>query len=227
MPKIQWDQDGKRFYETGVKKGVLYKKSGTSYGTGVPWNGLTAVTEKPSGAEATKLWADDINYGTMRSAEEFGLTIEAYTYPDEFAECDGSAEPVAGVKLGQQSRTPFGFSFVTTKGNDSSTNAGYLLHLCYNCTASPSERAYQTINDSPEAITFSWEVETTMTNVTGYKPLASIVIDSTKVDQAKLTNLENTLYGSQASSPSLPSPDEVIAIFNGASGVTGVSGANA
>ena len=227
MTAIQWDQDGQRFYETGVKKGVLYKKSGTSYGTGVPWNGLTAVTEKPSGAEATKLWADDINYGTMRSAEEFGLTIEAYTYPDEFAECDGSAEPTPGLKLGQQSRTPFGFSYVTTKGNDSSTNYGYLLHLAYNCTASPSERAYQTINDSPEAITFSWEIETTMTNVTGYKPLASITIDSKKVDAAKLKTLEETLYGTNATQPTLPSPDEVIAIFTSPSGVTGISGVGA
>lgn len=222
MTAIQWDQDGQRFYETGVKKGVLYKKSGTTYGTGVPWNGLTAVTEKPSGAEATKLWADDVNYGTMRSAEEFGLTIEAYTYPDEFAECDGSAEPVPGVKLGQQTRTPFAFTYVTTKGNDSSTDYGYLLHLAYNCTAAPSERAYQTINDSPEAITFSWDVETSMTNVGGgYKPLASIIIDARKVDPGALKTLEDSLYGTQSTEPTIPSPDQVIAMFTNPSGTSG------
>lgn len=221
MAKIEWDKAGERFYETGVKNGVLYPAAtdGTGYDKGVAWNGLTAVTESPSGAEANKLYADDINYATLRSAEEFGATIEAYTYPDEFAVCDGSAEPTPGVKIGQQPRRSFGFCYVTSIGNDVTTDLGYLLHIWYNCTAAPSERAYQTINDSPEAITFSWEVETNGVAVNGYKPTASITIDSTKVDDTKLQTLENMLYGTQSEEPMLPTPDQVIAVF-APSGVT-------
>lgn len=212
---LVWDETGKRFYETGVKKGVLYlqDKSG-NYPTGVAWNGLTAVTESPSGAEATPLYADDIKYLNLYSVEEFGATIEAYTYPDEFAACDGSAELVKGVKIGQQDRKTFGLSYVTTKGNDVDGNSyGYLIHLIYGCMASPSEKSYATINDSPEAITFSWEITTTPISVEGFKPTASIVIDSTTVDEEKLKAFEKTLYGSDTAAAKLPLPDEVKAAF--------------
>ena len=192
MSKLEWDKKTERLYETGVKQGVLYvQKADGTYDNGVAWNGLTAVTENPSGAESNPLYADDIKYIDLRSAEEFGATIEAYTYPDEFAACDGSATVTAGVTIGQQVRKPFGLCYRTTLGNDSEFNDhGYKLHIIYNATASPSEKGYQTINDNPEAITFSWEITTTPVAVTGYKPTASITIDSTKVDATKLETLE-------------------------------------
>lgn len=214
MSKLVWDNAGERLYETGVKQGVLYLQEAGVYNKGVVWNGLTGVTESPSGAEATALYADDIKYINLMSVEEFGATIEAYTYPDEFAECDGSATLVEGVMIGQQARKVFGLSYVTTVGNDTDGQAhGYKLHLIYGATASPSEKAYATINDSPEAITFSWEVKTTPVNVTGHKPTASVVIDSTKADKAKLAALEAILYGSDEDEARLPLPDEIAQIF--------------
>lgn len=208
---LTWDDTGKRFYETGVKKGVLYVQDDSgAYPTGVAWNGLTAVTESPSGAEATPLYADDIKYLNLYSVEEFAATIEAYTYPDEFAACDGSAELVTGVKVGQQKRKSFGLSYVTTKGNDVKGNSlGYLIHLVYGCMAAPSEKAYATINDSPEAITFSWELTTTPVPVEGFQPTATIVIDSTQVDPEKLKKFEEILYGSSTAAAKLPLPGEV------------------
>lgn len=216
MAKLVWDQTGERFYETGVEKGVLYPQVSGAYPKGVAWNGLTAVTESPSGAEATPLYADNIKYLNLMSNEEFGATIEAYTYPDEFAECDGSAELSTGVRAGQQTRKTFGMSYVTRKGNDTEgTDHGYIIHLIYGALAAPSEKAYATINDSPEAITFSWEVSTTPVEVTGMKPTACVTIDSTKVDPTKLQTLENKLYGSAEpdAEPTLPLPDAVAAIF--------------
>ena len=220
MSRITWDDTSKRLYETGVKMGVLYpiQPEGT-YTKGVAWNGLTAVTESPSGAEASALYADDIKYLNLMSNEEFGATIEAYTYPDEFAECDGSAALAKGVMIGQQKRKTFGLCYRTTLGNDVEGNDyGYKLHLVYGCLAAPSEKAYSTINDSPEAITFSWEVSTTPVAVTGFKPTSQITIDSTKVDASKLSSLENILYGTNAdgdtgASPRLPLPDEVATIM--------------
>lgn len=220
MARIQWDETSKRLYETGVRNGVLYPQSDTgTYPSGVAWNGLTAVNENPSGADATALWADDIKYLELRSAEEFGYTIEAYTYPDEFAECDGSAELVEGVTIAQQNRKRFGLCYRTTIGNDVKMNDyGYKLHLVYGSTASPSGKNYQTINDSPEAITFSWEVTTTPVSVANHKPTAHLIIDSTKVDATKLEALEKVLYGSDESSasstgPRLPLPDEVVTLL--------------
>ena len=215
MAALVWDQTGEKLYETGIKKGVLYPMSETgTYPKGVAWNGLTAVTESPSGAEATDLYADDIKYLSLMSAEEFGGTIEAYMYPDEFAECDGSAEPTAGVTIGQQSRKAFGMSYVTTIGNDVKSNDyGYKIHLIYGMKVSPSERGYQTINDSPEAITFSWEFTTVPVNVTGFKPTACITIDSTKVNAEKLKTLEDKLYGAESTEAQLPLPDEVISML--------------
>ena len=214
MSKLVWDNTGERFYETGVSKGVLYIPTSGVYSKGVAWNGLTSVTESPSGAEATPLYADDIKYLNLMSNEEFGCTIEAYTYPDDFAECDGSASLSAGVYIGQQARKTFGFCYRTVLGNDTESNDhGYKLHLVYGCLAAPSEKSYATINDSPEAITFSWEVSTTPVNVTGHKPTACITIDSTKVNPAKLTELENKLYGSDGTEPMLPLPDEIAQIF--------------
>lgn len=218
MSKIVWDKTGERLYETGVKNGVLYLQTDGVYNNGVAWNGLTAVTESPSGAEATALYADDMKYLNLYSAEEFGATIEAYTYPDEFAECDGSKELVDGVMIGQQTRKSFGLCYRTVIGNDTDGEAhGYKLHIIYGAMASPSEKAYATINDSPEAITFSWEVTTTPVNVAGAKPTASVVIDSTKADPTKLAALETILYGkdptteggSDGVSPRLPLPDEL------------------
>lgn len=210
MPKLTWDASGERLYETGVKQGVLYVVGSTGYGNGVAWNGLTAITESPSGAESTPLYADDIKYLDLRSTEEFGATIEAYTYPDEFAACDGSASLADGVSIGQQARKMFGLCYRTTVGNDTDgTDHGYKLHLIYGATASPSEKAYETINDSPEAITFSWEITTTPVSVTGFKPTASITIDSTKADPTCLAALEAKLYGGENSEPTLPLPDEV------------------
>lgn len=216
MSKIVWDQTGERLYETGVKRGVLYvQDSGGTYPKGVAWNGLTAVTESPSGAEATPLYADDIKYLNLISTEELGGTIEAYTYPDEFAECDGSASIATGVYIGQQSRKTFGMCYTTTVGNDVDSNAhGYKLHLIYGALASPSEKAYSTINDSPEAITFSWEFSTTPVNVTGFKPTANIVIDSTKATPEKMAALEKILYGDTDVEPRLPLPDEVAQVMS-------------
>ena len=211
MSKLVWDQTGERLYETGVKKGVLYpQESNGTYPKGVAWNGLTGVTETPSGAEATPLYADDIKYLNLMSTEELGGTIEAYTYPDEFAECDGSASIATGVYIGQQPRKTFGMSYVTTLGNDVESNAyGYKIHLIYGALAAPSEKAYTTINDSPEAITFSWDFSTTPVSVDGFKPTASIVIDSTKVDPLKLAALEKILYGDTEVEARLPLPNEV------------------
>lgn len=214
MAKLVWDATGQKFYETGVSKGVLYVQEGTEYPKGVVWNGLTAVTESPSGAEATPLYADDIKYLNLISAEEFGATIEAYTYPEEFMVCDGSAQIAAGVYIGQQARKTFGMCYTTVLGNDTDSNAhGYKIHLIYGALAAPSEKAYATINDSPEAITFSWEVTTTPVNVTGYKPTASLTIDSTKVDAEKLAALETVLYGSESEEARLPLPDEIITLI--------------
>lgn len=215
MSKIVWDNVGERYYETGVNKGVLYLMDASgAYKNGVAWNGLTAVTESPSGAESTALYADDIKYLNLVSAEEFSATVEAYTYPDEFAECDGSASLVEGVMIGQQVRKTFGLCYRTTMGNDVQGNGyGYKLHLIYGCTAAPSEKAYSSINDSPEAITFSWEINTTPVNVTGHKPTALITIDSTKVDATKLAALEAKLYGSDNEEPQMLLPDEIKAIL--------------
>ena len=221
MSRIVWDKTGERYYETGVKMGVLYPiQTDGRYSKGVAWNGLTAVTESPSGAEPTPLYADDIKYLNLISNEEFGCTIEAYTYPDEFADCDGSAALAAGVMIGQQKRKTFGLAYRTAFGNDSDgVDHGYKLHLVYGCLAAPSEKAYATINDSPEAITFSWEVSTTPVSVTGFKPTSQITIDSTKVKPEKLTALEEILYGKDgdggsAVEPRLPLPDEIAALFS-------------
>ena len=217
MAKLVWDKTGERLYETGVKNGVLYPMVDGAYPKGIVWNGLTAVTESPSGAEATALYADDIKYLNLMSAEEFGATVEAYTYPDEFAECDGSASLGTGVTIGQQPRKTFGLSYKTTLGNDvDNDNHGYKLHLIYGAMASPSEKAYSTINDSPEAITFSWELTTTPVNVTGFKPTASLTIDSTKIAPEKLAAIEALLYGSDSGEAKLPLPDEIAGILKAA-----------
>ena len=215
MSKIVWDAIGEHTFETGVRNGVLYlKDTEGAYNTGVAWNGLTSISESPEGAEATDLYADDIKYLTLMSAENFKATIEAYTYPVEFEECDGSATIANGVVIGQQSRKPFGLCYRTAIGNDTDGNEhGYKLHIVYGCQASPSEKQYSTINDSPEAITFSWEVNTTPVNVTGKKPTATLIIDSTKADKAKLTALEAILYGSESTEPRLPLPDEIATLM--------------
>jgi len=213
MTALTWDGAGTRLFETGVDKGVLYIPDVNGiYNTGYAWNGLTTVTESPSGAESSAQYADNIKYLNLVSAEEFGATIEAFTYPDEFGQCDGSATPLAGIKLGQQTRKMFGLCFRTKIGDDLvGTDKGYKLHLVYNCQAAPTEKAYATVNDSPEAITFSWEVTTTPVAATGYKNTASITIDSTLVDSAKLAALELVLYGTVGVDPLLPTPDAVIA----------------
>ena len=220
MAKLVWDKTGDRLYETGVKNGVLYIPTSGVYSKGVAWNGLTAVTESPSGAEATALYADDTKYLSLMSTEEFGATIEAYTYPDEFAACDGSAELADGVMIGQQKRSTFGLCYKTTIGNDTDGNDhGYKLHIIYGAMAAPSEKAYASINDSPEAITFSWEITTTPVNVTGAKPTASLVIDSTKADPSKLAALEDILYGKDGepgNEPRLPLPDEIKSLMTAA-----------
>lgn len=220
MAKLVWDKTGDRLYETGVKNGVLYIPTAGVYSKGVAWNGLTAVTESPSGAEATALYADDTKYLSLMSTEEFGATIEAYTYPDEFAACDGSAELADGVMIGQQKRSTFGLCYKTTIGNDTDGNDhGYKLHIIYGALAKPSERAYASINDSPEAVTFSWEITTTPVNVTGAKPTASLVIDSTKADPSKLSALEDILYGKDGepeNEPRLPLPDEIKTLMTAA-----------
>lgn len=211
MAVLMWDQEGKRLYETGVEKCALYPRDTTgAYPKGVAWNGITTVTESPSGAEATPIYADNNKYLNLFSTEELGLTIEAYTYPDEFAECDGSASIVEGVYAGQQRRTSFGLAYKTLLGNDvAGTDHGYRLHLVYGCTASPSEKGFSTVNDSPEAISFSWSVTTTPVEVTGLKPTALLTIDSTKVEKTKLKALEDVLYGTESSTPRLPLPNEV------------------
>lgn len=220
MSKLTWDNIGERYFETGVDHGVIYPyktvNSVTGYQKGVAWNGLTAVNENPSGAEATPLYADNIKYLNLLSNEEYGATIEAYTYPDEFAECDGSAEPTSGLYIMQQKRIPFGFTYRTKIGNDvEGSDKGYKLHLIYNAMAQPSSKSYGTINDTPEAITFSWEVITTPEKITGYKPTAHIVVDSTKVGASQLTALEDILYGNEVNDARMPLPDEVVSIIGG------------
>ena len=218
MSILTWDNTGERLFETGVKNGVLYPiQDDGKYTKGVAWNGLVSVTESPSGAEATALYADDIKYVNLLSNEEFGATIEAYTYPDEFAECDGSGQLAEGVLIGQQKRKIFGLCYRTTIGNDVDGNDhGYKLHLVYGCLASPSEKAYSTINDNPDAITFSWEVTTTPVNVTGFKPTSQITIDSTKAGTEKMTKIEEALYGTAEKEAYLPLPDELTALLNAA-----------
>lgn len=212
MSRLVWDQTSERFYETGVKMGVLYPQVSGAYPVGVPWNGLTAVTESPSGAEANPFYADDIKYLNLMSAEDFGFTIEAYFYPDEWAECDGSKAATEGVYLGQQTRKMFGMCYRTILGNDVDGNDhGYKLHLIYGAQASPSEKNYTTVNESPEPMTFSWECTTTPVAVEGFKPTACITIDSTKVDATKLAALEDMLYGTEEAEATLPMPDAVIA----------------
>lgn len=215
---LSWDETGEKLYETGVDHGVLYPMGENGYGNGVAWNGLTTVTETPSGAEATKLYADNIKYLEIRSAEEFGGTIEAYTYPDEWAECDGSAALATGVYAGQQPRKVFGLCYRTVLGNDVDLDKhGYKLHIVYGCTASPSERSYATINDSPEAITFSWEFSSVPVPVTGHKPVSCITIDSTKVDATKLATLESILYGTGGQTTvaaRLPLPAEIVSTLS-------------
>lgn len=216
MPKIKWDQTGERYYETGVSKGVLYPYANNAYAKGVAWNGLINVSESPEGAEATPLYADNIKYLNLMSAEEFKATIEAYTYPDEFAACNGEASLEEGVSIGQQKRSQFGLSYQTKIGNDVDSELGYKIHLVYGALAAPSEKAYATVNDSPEAITFSWEISTTPVEVPGFKPTASLVIDSTKVNKEKLAQFEAMLYGDESNEAKLPLPSEVATLFNAA-----------
>lgn len=218
MSKLMWDKEGEHLYETGVKNCALYVHDGKKYGNGVAWNGITAVTESPSGAEATPLYADDTKYLNLYSVEELGATVEAYTYPDEFAECDGSASIATGVTIGQQNRKTFGLAYKTVVGNDTEANDyGYKIHIIYGAKASPSEKAYATINDSPEAITFSWELTTTPVEVTGYKKTASVTIDTTKftTEEAKnkLKSLEDKLFGSETEEPTLLMPNEIIELI--------------
>jgi hypothetical protein len=222
MTKLAWDSTGERLYETGVDRGVLYIPNNSGvYDEGYAWNGLTTLTESPSGAESNPQYADNIKYLNLLSVEEFGGTIEAFTYPDEFAQCDGTANPQAGLSMGQQSRKTFGLSYRTKVGNDVRGNDfGYKIHLVYNALAAPSEKAYATVNDSPEAMAFSWSFTTTPIDVgtisgTAYKPTASMVIDSTKVDAAALASLEDALYGTAGQDPRLPTPSEVVAFFSG------------
>ena len=213
MAVLTWDQTGEKLYETGVQKGVLYPMDGAVYGKGVAWNGLTAVNETPSGAESTKLYADDIKYLDIRSAEEFGATIEAYSSPEEFDACDGTAELAAGVNIGQQNRKGFGFCYRSTIGNDTEyNNYGYKLHIIYGLTASPSERSYSTVNDSPEAATLSWEVSSTPVNVAGFKPTSIITINSKKINPQALKEIEDALYGTESVEPKILLPDEIKAI---------------
>lgn len=217
MSKVTWDVVGERLYETGVRHGMLYPQAPAGdYPLGLPWNGLSGITESPSGAEASPIYADDTKYLNLISAEEFAATVEAYTYPDEFAECDGSGALAAGVSVGQQTRKSFGLAYRTVLGNDiDGEGYGYKLHMIYGALAAPSEKGYQTINDSPEAITFSWEVSTTPVAVDGFKPTASLTIDSTKVDPAVLAILEDMLYGTAIADPYLPLPDEIAIMFAG------------
>lgn len=218
MSKLVFDAESERFYETGTKNGVLYPwdKAIPGYGKGVAWNGLTAVTESPEGAEVTTLWADDMQYLNLLSAETFKATIEAYMYPDEFGECDGSASLTTGVKIGQQKRKKFGFCYKTILGNDTEGNdLGCKYHLIYGCLAAPSERSYATVNDSPEAMTFSWEVSTTPVEVPGFKPTSCVTIESNKLTSEQITRLENYLYGTDNTDPKLPLPDQIPGILAG------------
>lgn len=229
MAVLEWDLAGQRLYETGVDRGVLYiPDAGGAYANGYAWNGLTTITESPTGAEPTAQYADNIKYLNLISVEEFGGTIEAFTYPDEFAQCDGSAEPSPGVMVGQQTRKTFGLCYRTRLGNDiDAADHGYKLHLLYGAQAAPSEKAYATINDSPEAISFSWDVTTTPVAVTGLKPTSLLTIDSTKVDADALGTLEDILYGTAGVDARLPLPDEVIGIFAGTTTTVRLTGANA
>lgn len=212
--KLVWDAVGDKRYERGVSKGVLFPTTSDGlYGAGVAWNGLTNVNESPDGGEATDMWADNIKYGTLRSVENHKGSIEAYTYPDEFAECDGNAEPVPGLRLGQQTRKPFGLSYRTEIGSDSNPELGYKIHLVYGATASPSEKTHETVNDSSDISPISWDYETVPVAVDGYKPVAHLEIDSTKVDPTKLAQLEAKLYGSETEDPKLPMPAEVISML--------------
>lgn len=224
MGKLVWDESGKKTYETGLDRGVLYPQLATNgtYPKGVAWNGLVSVSENPSGAESNKKYADNQVYLNLTSAEEFGCTIEAFTYPDEFAACDGSAEVAVGVVIGQQTRSTFGLCYRTIFGNDTKeSDYGYKIHIVYGAKAAPTEKGYQTVNETPEAITFSWEVSTTPVNITGFKPSATMIIDSTKCDPAKLAALETILYGKDATTepvapavdPRLPLPDEIIQLI--------------
>lgn len=220
MAVLTWDQTGEKLYETGVQKGVLYPMNGAVYGKGVAWNGLTAVNETPSGAESTKLYADDIKYLDIRSAEEFGATIEAYSSPEEFDACDGTAELAGGVNIGQQNRKGFGFCYRSTIGNDTEyNNYGYKLHIIYGLTASPSERSYSTVNDSPEAATLSWEVSSTPVNVAGFKPTSIVTINSKKINAEALKEIEDALYGTVEVEPKILLPDEIKAICDKHPGV--------
>lgn len=220
---LVWDNISERYFETGVDHGVLYvwDEAQNKYGDGVAWNGLTSVTNSPDGAEPTDLWADNIKYATLRSAETFGATIEAYTYPPEFAQCDGSASPADGVYIGQQTRKSFGFTYRTKVGSDTDTDASkYKIHVIYNATASPSERAYETVNDSPDAITMSWEITTTPVTATGYKPTSEIVIEVWKLSSSHKTALENALYGTAGTAATLPQPDALLALIGAGSATT-------
>ena len=219
---LVWDETGKKLFETGVSNVALYPQESTGeYGAGVAWNGVTNISESPSGAEATTLWANNGKYLNLYSVEEYASSIEAYTYPDEFAECDGSAEIAKGVSIGQQTRKSFGLAYKTLVGSDTDGNDhGYKLHLVYGCKAAPSERSHATVNDSPEALSFSWEISTTPVSVTGHKPTASVEIDSTKVDAEKLAAFEKILFGSAEAAARLPLPDEVATLF-GASQAAG------
>lgn len=212
--RLEWDKSGERTYETGIDRGVLFPYSDGAYASGVAWNGLISVSESPNGAEPSPIYADNIKYLTLISAEEFAATVEAYTYPEEFAACDGSAEITAGISIGQQERKHFGLAYRSKLGNDVDGDShGYKIHIIYGGMASPSEKAYQTVNDSPEAITFSWEISTTPVNVTGFKPTATLIIDSTKVKADKLSAFEDILYGTEENEPRLPLPDEISKLF--------------
>lgn len=214
MSELVWDKTGTRTYETGLDRGVLYVADDKGdFGTGVAWSGLSSVTESPSGADESAIYADNIKYLSLRSTEEFGATIEAYSSPEEFDVCDGQASLADGITIGQQKRKKFCFSYRTKKGTDTDDDAGYIIHIIYNATAAPTEKAYNTINDSPEAITMSWEVSTIPVEVTGYKPTAHIEIDSTKVEAAKLAKIESALYGSTDAEPKVLLPDEVVALI--------------
>lgn len=214
MPRLIWDAIGEKFYEMGTKMGVLYPMSDTgTYEEGVAWNGLTAVTESPSGAEETKLYADDIKYASLRSAEEFTYTIEAFTYPPEWEPCDGSASVATGVSISQQKRKGFGFSWVTTVGNDISDDAGQKIHVAWNSTAAPSEKSYASINDSPDAITFSWECTTSPVNVTGHRPTSHMEINCAKLKEKTIKAVQDKLWGSESKNATLPSPDELIQLI--------------
>ena len=215
MSKIIFDNTGEKIYETGVDHCVLFVRSGNAYQTGVAWNGITAINESPSGAEATPIYADNIKYLNIVSGEDFGATIEAYTYPDEFTECDGSAEIIAGVKIGQQTRKPFALCYRTLIGNDvAGTGHGYKLHFIYNAQAAVSAKNYKTINESPEAMSFSWEISTTPEVVEGFKPTATVTVDSTKVDAQKLKALEDKIYGSENSEPTMPTISEIVSLLS-------------